>query len=200
MAIQVKITTKLSADGIYLTVTDTTGAYSLANTGGWGAPNLALSTVVAARLIVTGQDNSVYTINVLPLGLPNSTQAPTVLTWEQITTGITPLNPTVPFPDGLYTFKYEIDILSFPGPLDATLTYTVTEYFYFAVKKCVYRLLADVQLCGCDCEADSVKIATDAYILLIGSIANACSSNREGVAKLLKLLQTYCSFSPCKSC
>lgn len=85
-------------------VTDTTGAYSATNTGGFGAPNLTTSDVLTATIAVTayGASTPIATVNVLS-ELPSSTSGKTTISNTEL--GYT---STATIPQNVYQILYTI--------------------------------------------------------------------------------------------
>lgn len=64
MAEELKISAEADLESIF--VFENTGKYSAKNTGGWGSPNLKISDITSAQLIITSPGKSPVTIDVYP--------------------------------------------------------------------------------------------------------------------------------------
>lgn len=176
-----------------LTLTETTGAYSATNTGGWGAPNATTASVITAILQVTAPDGTVSTIPTATMsaaGFPSSNPSFTYTIPNASLGGIT--NVT----DGHWKF--------FLYYTDGTTVYQkVRNYlFYCNTECCVQQLLSDIEVEDCDCcnQDDKIKTYTKAKTFL-ESLKNAARcyqvSNFESIQAVLTAL---CNNSGCTTC
>lgn len=175
-----------------LTITETTGAYSATNTGGWGSPNATTGSITTALLQVTPPTGGPYTIDLLTEGFPSSNPS-----FEYDIPNSSIGSPTT-IADGKWTF--------FLYYTDGTNVYQkVRNYlFYCNTECCVQELLADIEVSDCDCckqeDIDKINNYTKAKTFL-EALKNAARcfqvSNFESIQSVLTKL---CKNSNCKNC
>ncbi len=144
-----------SADRTYITVTDLTGLYSATNTGGYGNPNVDVSSFTAFNISVTLPDpetllpsGTPVVINAYP-SLPSSSNGTFVITSlallgtsdTTIVDGVYQFDVSAPWEDGLDT---------------GTMTASNNKAFYEIVECCIENM--QVEAIGCGCLGDSEKI------------------------------------------
>lgn len=176
-----------------LTFKETTGAYSVTNTGGWGAPNRATSTATIATLTITNPSGTSYELDLFATG-----DFPTDDTTFEYDIDFTDIGLTAgsKLPDGIYTFVYSVTTVS---GTTVVYTQTVQQAFYCQVKCCVLSMFKELDV-TCDCSKDAKIRAIDAYLMLKGIIyssGSGCSSNFE---EDLAILQKICLNSNCTNC
>jgi len=170
--------------------TETTGVYSVSNTGGYGAPNITLGSVLTAVLEVTDPGDVVTNLNLFTHGLPSSNLSFSY-SFDAIDLG---LNNII---DGKWKFKYTITTAS------ATYTLTKNVLFYCNMKCCVTQTLSDLVLTDCtDCNNSNKDY--DNYIKLstfFDSLKKAaeCGSVSE-FTKIKKIIDKLCKNKDCKTC
>lgn len=183
MALSPTITACFKENNTLLQVTDTTGPYSLGNTGGYGSPNDASTDITSATLLITFPDASTQTVDVT-----SQISAGTVV-GDYVFTDITPDSTA----DGIYTILYTVTSSS------GTVTYTLTKLFIGKVRCCLDKLAAQVpaKLCT-ECETnafiDRYLLAEGLYksLLRMGGCAQTAS-----ITKVLTQLQKLCDFESC---
>lgn len=175
-----------------LTLTETTGAYSATNTGGWGSPNATTGSVTTAFLQVTSPSGGVYTLNILSSGFPSSNPSFDYDIPNASLGGITSVD------DGKWTF--------FLYYTDGTNTYQKIKnfLFYCNTECCVQELLADIEVTDCDCckqeEVDKINNYTKAKTFL-EALKNAARCNQESnFSSIQEVLTKLCKNSSCKNC
>lgn len=101
-----------------LTFTDTTGAYSVSNTGGYGSPNPAISDIVKINFTVTDGDANAYLYEDVPY-TPNAAGTQSIcLEAANFLDGSTPLELTA---GASYTLTYSVEFNS-TGTVSASVT------------------------------------------------------------------------------
>ncbi len=183
MAISPTLSVCFKENNTLLQITDTTGAYSAGNTGGYGSPNDASTAITAATILITFPDATTQTVDVT-----TEINASTVL-GDYIFTDVTPTSTA----DGIYTFLYTI--VSPAG----TVTSTLHKLFVGKVRCCLDKLWKEVpdKLCS-ECETDAfvdrVLFAEGLYnsLLAMGGCYQLTS-----ITKVLTKLQSLCDFEDC---
>lgn len=183
MAISPTLSVCFKENNTLLQHTDTTGAYSAGNTGGYGNPNDASTTITSATILITFPDSSTQTVDV------TSQISAGVVVGDYVFTDVTPDSTA----DGIYTFLYTI--VSPAG----TVTSTISKLFLGKVRCCLDKLLKDIpnKLCE-ECELDAymerIFLAEGLYksLVAMGGCAQTASIN-----KVLTKLQTLCDFEDC---
>jgi hypothetical protein len=183
MAISPSLSVCFKENNTLLQITDTTGAYSAGNTGGYGSPNDASTDITSATILITFPDDSTQTVDV------TSQISAGVVVGNYVFTDVTPDSTA----DGVYSFLYTI--VSPAG----TVTTTIFKLFLGKVRCCVDKLWAQVpdKLCSeCETEAfvDRVLFAEGLYKTLLS--LGACY-NLAGISKVLTKLQNVCDFEDC---
>lgn len=152
-----------------LCITDTTGAYTSGNTGGFNAPNPTIASALTATIIISkrnsdGTFGTAYTTQNAYPTLPNTTSVQFCFTAEDCGLGTDST-----FTDGVYKIVYTVT------GNDGS-PYTATTTFYKAIicgVKCCYDKMADEWSnchCGCtDLDNEFMLIATW-YRLLLAAI------------------------------
>lgn len=163
--------------------TDTTGVYSVGNTGGYGSPNWANTGASAATITITYPDGSTEVINVLAELIAGTA------TGDIVFSDYTPTS----IPDGIYTFEYSVTFSN------GTVTYDITKLFIGKVRCCLDKLAAQVpdKLCS-ECETDAF---IDRYLLAEGLykslIRMGGCAQTASISKVLTQLQKLCDFESC---
>lgn len=183
MAIAPTLTACFKENNTLLQITDTTGAYSAGNTGGYGSPNDASTSITSATIVITFPDSSTQTVDV------TSQINAQVVTGNYVFTDVTPDSTA----DGVYGFVYTIVSPS------GTVTGSVHKLFLGKVRCCLDKLAKDLpdKLCSeCDTNAfiDRLNFAEGLYkgLLSLGGCYNLA-----GISKLLTKLQALCDFEDC---
>lgn len=175
-----------------LTLTETTGAYSATNTGGWGSPNATTGSITTALLQVTSPSGGVYTINILSAGLPSSNPSFDYDIANSSLGNITSIE------DGKWTF--------FLYYTDGTTIYQRVKNFFFYCNSecCVQQLLANIEIEDCNCCEQEQKDKIDNYIkakTFLEALKNAARCNQESnFDSIQEILAKLCRNSNCNSC
>jgi hypothetical protein len=150
MSIALKICQSQSDDCKTIVLTDKTGAYSLSNLTGWGAPNSLLSTALTATITISKRDatglfidSPLSPIDVFPT-FPSDVNATFNLTAELAGYGAGAL-----FSDGIYKITYTVT-----GVDGSAYTLETIRYDGLLCNgMCCFKKKADkVSTCICDCE------------------------------------------------
>jgi len=183
MAIAPTLSACFKENNTLLQITDTTGAYSAGNTGGYGSPNDASTDITSATILITFPDLTTQTVDV------TTEINAQVVTGNYVFTDITPTSTA----DGVYSFLYTVVSPS------GTVTTTLHKLFLGKVRCCLDKLAKDLQdkLCSkCDTNAfiDRLLFAEGLYkgLLSLGGCYNLA-----GISKLLTKLQALCDFEDC---
>lgn len=183
MAIAPTLTACFKENNTLLQITDTTGAYSTGNTGGYGSPNDASTAVTSAIIVITFPDNSTQSVDV------TSQISAGVVTGDYVFTDVTPDSTA----DGVYAFNYTVVSPS------GTVTGSVHKLFIGKIRCCLDKLWKEVpdKLCS-ECETDPyidrLLFAEGLYktLLSLGGCYNLAA-----IDKVLTKLQTLCDFEDC---
>lgn len=174
-----------------LIFTETTGAYSDSNTGGYGSPNVTIGSIISATLVVTNPAGTIYTIDLF-----NTGDFPTTNTTFEYTISLADIGNITSITDGYWTFVYTVST-------DAT-DYSVTfaQTFTCSINCCLSNMLSKINLLGCDsCKntftyEDYVKVKA-----LKDSLINATEcGNVDYIEDTLDILTRLCNKSKCKTC
>lgn len=183
MAISPSLSVCFKENNTLLEITDTTKAYSLGNTGGYGTPNDESTDITSATIVITFPDDSTQTVDV-------TTQINAgVVVGNYVFTDVTPDSTA----DGVYSFLYTIVSPS------GTVSTTLFKLFLGKVRCCINKLFAKVpdKLCSeCETEAfvERVMFAEGLYktLLSLGGCYNTAA-----ISKVLTKLQSLCDFEEC---
>lgn len=165
---------------------DITGAYnSSSNPGGYGTPNLDISSVIETHIKITLPDGSTLIDILNPIGLP------TIDPNFQYTINALTLSNNATIVDGLYKIEYTVS--------DGTNIYTTSiRYFLFTcnIECCVSKLFAKIALVkDCNCDSNVIKNALYASALLEGLKANGDCANITLINDLITKLNKICGFT-----
>lgn len=164
-----------------LKITDTTGAYSAGNTGGWGTPNINPSDVLSATIeVVTGQSSE--TFDVLSL-------IPDPVIGEFIYPDIT----LASFDDGIYDITYTITTAT------ETFTYLLSLVNLCNIRCCLDKKWAEfAKSCNsCNEFPDYLMFAEALYETIKRGIPTC--GGRNDVESYLEKLKKLCNTN-CKTC
>jgi hypothetical protein len=190
MALTLKFTTKLSTDGKSLRFTETTGVYdSVNNPTGWGVSGSpSIGSINSCKIYITLDNETEYTIDVLSSPLPSSSNGYYDITSEDIG-----LDAGKVLPDGVYTIKYEVGVVS-DNTYISKLAYVLLDR---EVKCCVFKKIENI-LDLCDTCHDKKVIK---YLLPFAyhkALLGAVKLGRlEKSREILIALQKYCSQTNC---
>lgn len=178
-----------SKDCKSLVFTETTGAYSINNTSGWGLPNPIIADALTAILEITTPNNQIFTIN-----LYNTFPTTNSTITENITNLDLGLISSSKFNDGLYIFKYTVTTAS------NTYTQTIEKLLYCNASCCVDKMFSLIKDPSCDCSKDSVDKAMKAYTLLTTLKYAAECGNTSVFSSILDGLNKLCLNNNCSNC
>lgn len=170
-------------------ITETTGIFSSSNLGGYETPNVLLSAITSATLIITSPSLVTYTINLFTLGFPSS-NSNFNYTIPTTTLGLTNIE------DGQWVFIYTVS--------NGTTSFTSTKYslFYCNSECCVSKKLANLKLEDCDCCKTDTNY--DDYVLtqtMLESLKDAAKcGNSSKFFKIKKIIDKLCKNINCKTC
>lgn len=169
--------------------TETTGAYSTSNLGGYGTPNIDISDVVSCYVDVTSPSGELVTINMITAGFPSSVSLDRILTLNMLAVSA--------ITDGKWIITYRIIT-------DTELKYTVTKtkLFYCNSECCISQKLANLEITDCDCCKEDKSYAD--YVLtktMLDSLKNAAKcGDMESFDKIKKIIDKLCLNNGCKTC
>ena len=190
MALQLKFSTCVINGCTQIRFTETTGFYSIVNTGGYGAPNMEVSDATSATLAITNTSGTTYTIDLLA-----TTLFPTIITSQYYDIPVADIGSPTSITDGEWLFVYTVS--------DGVDTYTASKYQYFYCNSecCVTEMLAAIDL-SCDCCKETTDYKN--YILAWTQLqslkkAAACGDSTNFTA-IKKIVDKLCKNSSCKTC
>jgi len=184
MALDLNLSVCNSSNCASVTITDTTGLYDAANnTGGYGTPNANANDATAATIVITYQDGSSNTTDVLSQ-MP-STQTEDSFSFSEIT-----LPSTL---DGEYSVKYTVT-----NP-NGTYTEDVCLILTCNARCCIDKMWAKAaEEASYDCGCDSyMKKAMQAEGMLKSLKNSAIFSNEVARDKMLATIQRLCKMENC---
>lgn len=193
MAVTLKIDICPSGDCKSLNFTETTGAYNATyNVTGWGTPNPSANPDWPTTLTITDPNNINSIISMSGYGFPSdNTNFTYPISASQLTN-----NTTGVFADGQYNFVYTTT-----NPSNGTTYSTTAKIFvYCNIQCCVYKMMADIDNPGCDCETEAMEAAIKAYNLLQGLKYAASCGLTNSFNEIYEVLSRLCNNSGCKTC
>lgn len=192
MAVTLKIDICPSGDCKSLNFTETTGTYNETfNPTGWGVPN-DNPTNSTATLTVTDPNNIQTIIDITDNGFPSSFDTFTYPIFASQLTN----NTNGVFADGQYNFTYTV--INYTS--NTTYTTTAKIFVYCNIQCCVYKMMADIDNPGCDCETEAMEAAIKAYNLLQGLKYAASCGLTNSFNEIYEVLSRLCNNSSCKTC
>lgn len=173
-----------------LTFKDTTGAYSVSNTTGYGSPNEDISGATA-ELIVTLADGTSNTLDITSNGFP------TVDTTKELTINSSDIGYDVDeeIEDQIISFTYRVTTTT-----PTVFVQNITQAFYCQVDCCVKSMFIDLDITCNDCIKAAGESRQEAWILLQGLKYSANSANVTVFNAALAELQKICSTTNCSNC
>lgn len=189
MALQPSINLCLRSNCTELIFTETTGVYSGSNTGGYGAPNTSLGTIVSAVLTVTDPDGEEYTIDLF-------NTFPTTDDDYEYTIDLADLGDRDEIEDGYWQFSYTVN----DGSTNYTGTYATV--FTCSINCCLKNMLVNLRLSDCDSCTDIYSYEEYVKVLALrDSLHDAATcGDTEYIDDTLELLQRMCNRTTCKTC
>ena len=189
MALVLKINACVKTACTELTISELTGAYAVANPGGYGAPNITTGAVTSAILTITSPSNQVYNINLLTTGY-----FPTTNSSSEYVIPMSQLGNRTFIEDGQWTFYYNIK----------TGAYVTTRSYIFTCNTecCVAELLANIDDVDCNCQdtTDQIMDYLKAKAFLDSLKYAAYCGNNTAYSKLKNILDKMCAKTSCKTC
>ena len=171
-----------------ISVTDTTGAYSITNTGGWDdSSTVFINTIATATLTITTPDGSIVTEDV-------TSQLPT-----SVTGSFAFLDITLPESlDGEYTISYAVT------DKVGTKVKEITIYSLCKARNCVDAMWANYALneytaTDCNCKQTTLSLKDTAFLgeALYKSIESSAICNNGVRDQLLAKLTRLCNLQDC---
>ena len=188
MALSLAFKASLNSTGTHITITDTTGAYSATNTGGWnttgGDPNIAPAAVTAVTLTITYSNETVQTATL------DKTEIPASVTGNFSYTAI----KLEGYVDGIATVNYKITT--------STTSYEaeIKQLYACNIRKCINQMWVKIACETCNGNCDLVNLIDDANLaegLYKALISGAASCDSACVNKILTSLNNLCSWKDC---
>lgn len=169
---------------------ENTGFYNSKNTGGYGSPNIDVSSITTAVLTIINPAGTIYTIDLFA-----TTIFPSNILYTSYNIPLASIGNPTSIVDGKWIFTYAVS--------DGSTTYTtsVFKYFYCNSKCCVTQMLANLDL-TCDCCKESLDYKN--YILAWTQLqslkkAAACGDSTNFIT-IKKIVDKLCLNSGCKTC
>jgi hypothetical protein len=186
-----------NADITQLTLTDTTGVYAAGtNPGGWGAPNLALTAVLYAHLLIDTPEGGSYDIDIISdLGIDFATVASDELIYN-ITHDLLGGTVDTTLEDGTYAITYRISDNATWDNGGTDYEITLNAMTYYVVQGQVFERIAEIPTyytCA-SCDNMYVKETTTLFMLLQSAIAAANYSTTTQFELILAMLEDALSF------
>jgi len=185
-----------NADTTQLTLTDSTGAYAVDNTGGWGAPNITLGSVLYAHLIITDPSDVEYDIDIInDLGIDFTTIGADGLIYE-VTHDLIGGTLGATLEDGIYEVEYRISDSATWDDGGNDYSIVINVMTYYTVQGQVFERIAEIPTyykCA-DCDNLYVKETTTMFMLLQSLIAASTYSTTVKFELILEALQDIISF------
>ncbi len=195
MAVTLQFNISESGNSQELTFTETTGAYSVSNTSGWGSPNRLTSDAETATLAVTTPDDLTTTISIFASSYPTTdNDLEYTITPDDIgysaTTG-------TKFPDGLYKFVYTV-----ARTTATAFSYTQTKFvlIYGQAKCAVFSLYGNIPSEECDCNTDAIELAFKGMTFLKALEYAAETGNSSEFDRLLAIINRLTANNDCHNC
>ena len=179
-----------------LNLTDASGEYGSTNLTGWGAPNIELSAVKYAHLIITLPSEVIVDIDIEDdLGIDFST-----VTFDNLIYNVSSLLLTGSeglMPDGVYNIEYRISTdTDWVEGAGTNYSVTVNVMTYYVVQESVYnriKLIPQYYTCS-DCTNQFVKETSTIFMLLQALIASSMYTNTVRFENILSGLTDIMSF------
>lgn len=178
-----------------LTFTETTGAYSVSNTSGWGSPNRETSEATTAVLTIVDPNDVTYTFDLFA----ESPAWPTTDVDQEFEIANTDLGLSADedLIDGLYRATYTVTRTT-----ATTFSYTqTTNFLFYGVIKCqVFSLYGLIPTSECDCNTDILELAFKASTFLKALEYAASTGNESDFDKILTVLERLTANNNCQNC
>lgn len=163
--------------------TETTGAYSSDNTGGWGTPNPATSTASGASLDIIFAGASVYSNSSLYPTFPNTDGTKLTLTPSDFSQSS--------LVDGLYYATYTVT-----GNSSGAYTISKSKYVLItcSINCCLKNMASKVKCCSCNSTTQAWIEASAMYDAMWDAF-NCGKYNK--ATEIFSYLQDYCNKNSC---
>ena len=190
MALSLNFAVKEQCDQKSFYLYDTTGSYSVTNTGGYGGPtNITVGDVDDVYLYVKKPGETTWTTIVLPLGLPLPSSDPSQfyeITAVMLGYGT---SPDTKLPDGYYEFWYQIQGMDGPTPFEYNKICTIL--FSGQVECCVKKSVSKLRVNEPIDKLDNKKIR-EIYWKYKAMKSADCCGNKDLANSILGYLTTVC--------
>ena len=192
MALIPSINLCLRSNCTELVLTETTGVYSLANLGGYGAPNVTTADVLTLTLVITSPAGTAYTLT-----SGNLTGFPTSNDDYEFVIPLSLLGNRTKIEDGYWTFVWTATYTP-----SLSYSYTTAKTFTCSINCCINNMLAQLSLSTCeDCNSLYTYGEYVKTVALRDSLDNATEcGDTEYIEDILDILTRLCNKSNCKTC
>lgn len=178
-----------------VTISNTSGIYSVDNIGGLGSPSIVFSDIDVCTLGVTFPDGTTTTLDLLALSLGQFPEFD-----FEITASMLGLSGKLPDGVWLFTLTYSGDGID---DLRIDWSSSTSSYFFFACQAscCLNKLLASIQPDECmSCSDDLLKKVIKGFTFLDSAHnATSCGSIKRAT-KLLASANFICNSKSCTNC
>ncbi len=170
MAIELKLKVTQSDSGTQAILVEKTGVYSLANTGGWGAPNPPHTDAETATVAISKRnENGTYsnpTVVDIFTTNPNIDESETKISAEDAGVGET-------FADGIYKFLYTVTRTT-ATPFSVSVEVIVP--FTHDIDCCYQEKSEEVSRCNCACDEVDTEFTRIALNIRLMNAAFCCGN------------------------
>jgi len=188
MALQLSFTTCENKSCSSLEFKELTGAYSVDNPNGWGAPNSVIAGATATLKVTLANGNAtVLTMDNFP-----TTDTSQVFTIDAEDIGYSAGDQ---IPDQIISLLYTVTLAD-----TNKVTQTQDVALYCQTECCVSKMFLDIDVDCEDCISSLEGNATKAYTLLQGLKFSAGCGNATVFNKTLTYLQKICTYAGCTNC
>lgn len=190
MALEPKLSICVKNACSTLVISETTGAYSATNVGGYGTPNPATGDVSAASLKIIAPDETEYTINLLTEGFPNTNSS---FEYEIPSADV---DDRTNIEDGYWQFIYTVTAsgTDYIGTTSAIL--------HCNISCCINKMLLNLDT-DCDCDEQNTTKIQDyvkAKAFLDALRHYAYCGNLDKFDNIKLILDRLCAKTDCKTC
>jgi hypothetical protein len=196
-----------------LKFSETTGAYNaITNPGGWATgpynavtnPNPQTSNVNTGSLVIVNPSNVTSTITFAQLsaaGFPTDDSSIELDLFNGVSTiGVTGPSASA-FPDGMYSFTYNLSGSYGPGPIDFDYTVTQSVLLTCQTRCCIDKMFHLASQSDCtDCKNEKLNNALEAEAFLKSAEYAAACGKIEMAKKNLAKAQWICNTKNCLNC
>ncbi len=175
-----------------LVLRETTGVYSIANPGGYGAPNILTSDIAIWTLLIVAPDGTTYTLSNADL-----TGFPTSNTSYEFVIPMSLIGNRTKIEDGYWQFRYILSVNDF-----SNYTYDTARTFTCSINCCIDNMLSKIKLLGCDtCENLFTYEDYAKALALRDSLENATDcGDTDYIEDTIDVLTRLCNKAKCKTC